>query len=386
MQFGAARSVAVGTCPNHATMPTVTDRESSTDRPLLVIFGAGATFDSIRRLARVGGLVDRPPLAQELFGDRYDSTVQLHPSCGPLVAHLRSLPATANLEMELDRLRVDEAPKSALRRRQLIALRFYLRDVLKQAANFERNAPAQTNYHLLIEQLVLWQEATGNHISLVTFNYDTMLEKAVSDVTSRPIVDLEDYVADERLRVFKPHGSVDWARITENDRDPRRAAYPPDVEQHVVELAGAGALSMSDSFLRVDTSATAVSNEKLLVPALTVPVQQKGAFEFPDAHKGFLAEALSSGSGPLKVLTIGWRGGELHFLNFWNENHGPSQPQLLTISGDEAAGINTVGALRASGLRFVGVRALDGGFSHVLGKPLAEFLAAPMGGYPYWVG
>jgi hypothetical protein len=38
--------------------------------PLLVIFGAGASFDSIRALARTAGFSDRPPLAQELFGDR----------------------------------------------------------------------------------------------------------------------------------------------------------------------------------------------------------------------------------------------------------------------------------------------------------------------------
>jgi hypothetical protein len=142
---------------------------------------------------------------------------------------------------------------------------------------------------------------------------------------------------------------------------------------------------MSSSFLKVDTSVNALLNDKLLVPALTVPVQQKGAFELPDAHRDLLAEALSSGSGILKVLTIGWRGGERHFLDFWLKHRGPSRPQLLAVSGTESGGIRTINAMRSAGLPFVGIRALDGGFSHVVGDPLREFLDAPLGGYPYEV-
>jgi hypothetical protein len=48
-----------------------------------------------------------------------------------------------------------------------------------------------------------------------------------------------------------------------------------------------------------------------------------------------------SGSRPLKVLTIGWRAGELHFLEFWLKNHGPSQPRLLCVNGHEEQGALT---------------------------------------------
>jgi hypothetical protein len=75
---------------------------------LLVIFGAGASFDSIRSLTGRDGYLDRAPLAQELFGVRYDETDGVHRACEPLVAHLSSLPATANLGMELDRLQFEE--------------------------------------------------------------------------------------------------------------------------------------------------------------------------------------------------------------------------------------------------------------------------------------
>jgi hypothetical protein len=175
---------------------------------VLIVFGAGASYDSIRKLVPLapGGPVDRPPLASELFREQYDSYVQKHPACGPLVAHLRALPGTANLEAELDRIQRDEAPSSGLRRREVVSLRYYLRDVLRDAAQFERHAPAQTNYHLLVEQLVLWQERTGNPISFVTFNYDTMVEKAIEDVTGRPLAAVADYIADETLGLFKPTG------------------------------------------------------------------------------------------------------------------------------------------------------------------------------------
>src|SRR5438128_888244 len=101
--------------------------------PLLVVMGAGASYDSVRGLAKVAGRSDRPPLASELFGSRYDRYVATHPACGALVAYLRRLPETTNLEVELDRIQSEEMPNSPLRRRQVIALRYYLRDLLRDA-------------------------------------------------------------------------------------------------------------------------------------------------------------------------------------------------------------------------------------------------------------
>jgi hypothetical protein len=74
-------------------------------------------------------------------------------------------------------------------------------------------APAQTNYHRMVERLVRWQEqrkATGGatRITLVTFNYDLMLDRAVRAHARLKLATIDGYTEREDFRYFKPHGSV----------------------------------------------------------------------------------------------------------------------------------------------------------------------------------
>ena len=325
-------------------------------------------------------VADRPPLASELFGSRYDKYVGLHPTCGALVAHLRQLADTTNLEAELDRIQADEAPTSPLRRRQVTSLRYYLRDLLVEAAGFESYAPAQTNYHLLLEQPLLWQEKSRDPIALVTFNYDTMVEKAIRDLTGRQLLTVDEYVEDEQLRLFKPHGSANWGRVMVNARG-GLGGDGQSVERAAVEFAGNGTLELTNDYVVCDTRSIALSGDRLLLPALTVPIQRKQDFEFPASHLERLRTSLQSGPGPTKVLTIGWRAGEENFLKFWCDNPGASQPRLLTVNGYLDRSLGAVEKLRSSGFRISEAKGLDGGFSHLIGSPLTDFLEARFGSY-----
>ena len=316
---------------------------------LLVVFGAGASYDSIARVAGAD-VRERPPLARQLFAAAYDKYVQKHLVAGPLVAHLRGLPEGTNLEAELDRIQSEEVPNSPTRRRQVIALRYYLRDVLREAAEFETYAPAQTNYHILMDRLVMWQEKTGAPITLVTFNYDTMLERAVEVVTGRRLTDLTSYVSDERLRVFKPHGSVNWGRVVANDTTIRdQAPNPEATERNLLELAGREDIQLTNEYFVADTSANGKMNGRVIVPALTVPIQKKLDFECPPAHIDLLREALR---GLKWVLSIGWRAGEQNFLDLWRGSGTYTQPRFIAGNGRAESGEAVVNALRVAGVRF----------------------------------
>lgn len=50
-------------------------------------------------------------------------------------------------------------------------------------------------------------------MSLVTFNYDRLLERAVESLTRSTINTIDDYLSIVRFALFKVHGSVDWGRV-----------------------------------------------------------------------------------------------------------------------------------------------------------------------------
>jgi hypothetical protein len=343
---------------------------------LLVIFGAGASYDSIAKLTNIGNAEGRPPLARHLFTATYDDYVAQHPVAGPLIAHLRELPEKTNLEAELDRIQTEEVPTSLTRRRQVIALRYYLRDVLRDAAKFESRAPAQTNYHVLIDRLMRWQEGTGAPITLVSFNYDTMLERAVSVVAGMGFPDLASYVTNEKLRLFKPHGSVNWARVIANDGGIVKNRAAIETEADVLSLAGQPGIELTNEYFVADTAKVATLNGRTLLPALTVPIQQKLDFECPPAHIDSLRQALRD----LKwVLSIGWRAGEQNFLKLWLESKPNSQPRLIAGNGRAESGEAVVNSLQVAGLRF-SETSIAGSFTQLLkDETLKHLLRRPSG-------
>ncbi|SRR5258708_22816687 len=94
-------------------------------RKLLVVFGAGASFDSIGTNLNWTDPA-RPPLANRLFDGRFNPVLTKHESAGTLIAELRRQGDTLALEAELDRIQRDLAPTRATYRSELTALRFYL--------------------------------------------------------------------------------------------------------------------------------------------------------------------------------------------------------------------------------------------------------------------
>src|SRR5258708_39445255 len=101
-------------------------------RTLVVVFGAGASADSIGRavtspstIAALG--TGRPPLARELFDLFFDRFVQAHRTAGTLVADLRQLPGTVSLVGEMDRIQGQDVTGDSSRWIELVSLRYYLR-------------------------------------------------------------------------------------------------------------------------------------------------------------------------------------------------------------------------------------------------------------------
>src|SRR5579864_7904587 len=180
---------------------------------LMVIFGAGASYDSASSFrpdeyGRDGVHWFRPPLANELFMKFPDFRGRLdrYTRCRPLVPRLEP-PATGSLSLE-EKLQAyeEDAKTDPERRRQLMAIQFYLRDLIGACESaWVGLTHGVSNYTTLLDDIRRYSQAC-----LVTFNYDTLIERSLEDLGFR-IGFMENYVH-PKFPLIKLHGSIDWVQ------------------------------------------------------------------------------------------------------------------------------------------------------------------------------
>ncbi len=182
---------------------------------LMVVFGAGATYDSVPsyRPKSSSSTVEekRPPLANELFENRplFIEAMSRFPKCLPIVPYLQK--QNVEIEQVLEGLQA-EAETDSERYRQLAAIRYYLHFMLWECErDWKDVTKGVTNYKTLLDQIRHWREPKKERVCLVTFNYDRMLEEVLPTVGVN-IRGLPDYIASDDYQLIKLHGSVDWAR------------------------------------------------------------------------------------------------------------------------------------------------------------------------------
>lgn len=274
----------------------------------LVIVGAGASYDCSQLDWHL-----RPHLAKDLFDDRPINlgAMQRFPVVRPIIGELRELvkEGASTIEAELARI-TREAEKNEARKRQLMALRFYLQYIIREVrGSVLSNHGGMTSYVPLVSELQRWQNNKKEPICVVDFNYDGLLEQGLSDAgINWEVRDFSDYVNRDDFIVIKPHGSIDWSRwVTRRNPgesyDPIKNAQEINLEETEIHLESDG---IEDGFVPV--------------PAVAVPVIGKYSFECPQELIDILTQLLPKTD---KVLTLGWRAAEEHF-----------KPMLETIKNE----------------------------------------------------
>lgn len=338
---------------------------------LLVVLGAGASYDSLEPLRPQKGHVDeqRPPLAAQLFDDRMPFRMvatRYHESSG-LFPRLREAGRQRAIETELDVLQ-KESEAHPVRARQLAALRFYIRDVIAQAtAEWLRDYRlSQINHHALFEQL-RFAKASDERVLVVTFNYDTYIEQAL-DWMGHTIRSLDDYVTGSSFAVFKLHGSLDWSREITFIKSPNREGSPTGGLDAAALIANAPFWKEAASFVMKQTT---YEDRRDYVPAIAVPVQSKVDFQCPTRHVQILEQDLPNVD---RILTIGWRGQENHFLRLL-ETHGRQGIRIVCVAEESKAAEEPLAQLRGA-LRSVSVesKVIGTGFSGLVTSRAVEEL------------
>ena len=316
-------------------------------RLLTVVFGAGASFDSIPAVSSISDFrlprgerrrrdqyqADyRPPLGSQLFEARpfFDKVLAEHRSIAILAKQLRALPSTVGLESELDRLQ-EKARGDPTLRRELASMRYYLKRVLWESSDrWAEWSPGDTNYHRLLRTIKQWRDRAREAVALVTFNYDLLLEHAVRDsIGGVDLTTIAGLTARPHVKVMRPHGAVNWARAIDSDIAVCGGRSQRDVERDVIDAAGSDTGLPLRGFAIVPALKTFQIGGQALFPALTLPVRTKG-LELPAIHQEELEQALAESS---RVILIGWRASETNFLELWGSVRRAPLQLLVVSSG-----------------------------------------------------
>jgi hypothetical protein len=214
-----------------------------------------------------------------------------------LVGSLQRVAASnGDVEQVLDDYVGDAA--DSLVRQELLALRWYIRDVIQSSAeNWRVFASTVTNYDSLLHRLDRGRRDYEETVQIVTFNYDRLIDFALHEAGVR-METPGDYTADASYQLFKLHGSTNWRRIV-------RLPSWDGIEESTI--ARASEVELTNEFHSVNT----MTSEPWL-PAIAVPVRTKALYECPKEHVERLDVLLP---GVDRCLVIGWRGFEETFLS-----------------------------------------------------------------------
>ena len=339
----------------------------------MVIFGAGASYDSLARLPTdVIQYPDpagqwRPPLANQLFDPRFGPYIQEFPQMHAVIPELEN--PIGGVEAVLERFQ-SEASEHSRRLNQLAAVRYYLQTMLSNCqSRWENQTRGVTNYKALLDRIE--HRIRGDKL-LVSFNHDTLLEEALTSTVGVKIEKMSDYLSTE-YKVVKLHGSINWTHVV---REPKFDLSGTEVDVAIRVIDKAPQLDINPTFDLASRNITGRWGDHPIIPALSIPVANKSVYECPEEQQQVLRDSLPNID---KVLVIGWKGGEKRFLDSMTERMN-KRVRVLVVSSSEGSASELIIKLQRS-LGTGGdadFRAGKRGFSNTITSHEAdEFLKTP---------
>jgi hypothetical protein len=308
---------------------------------LMVVFGAGASYDAIPSFPPGTSPLEMPyydknnrmPLADHLFEDRanFVEVLNEYKECHPVVPYLRNRISGKSVEQVLQGL-LAEADQYPQGRKQLAAIRYYLQSMIYHTEDkWWRVGNGVTNHITLLDQIQRWRQRTKEPVCFVTFNYDTLIERALRTIG----IDFNypaDYINHMDYKLIKLHGSITWGRVV---RGPIQSHDKMDIAHEVIKHIDE--ITISQTYDTVGSYPPREQNGVVWFPAIAIPVEIKDAFECPSEHVTKLKEMIPQID---KILIIGWRATEQPFLQLLAE--GLKRPvKGLIVAGDEAEALTT---------------------------------------------
>ena len=220
-----------------------------------------------------------------------------------------------------------------------------------------------TNFVTLFDRIDEWRHTQGNRVAIATFNYDMMVEHALSRLFRMSFNEMKDWVGGPNYVLFKLHGSVNWVHPVVNIDPPQATLLAQAAEQ--------GTLEVVEDVFNVRQN---VADANTGYPAMAIPVVSKSKLELPTDHITALVGLLPEVD---RILIVGWRAMDHMFLHLLKDRFDADSAKVLVVAGGESQAQEVLKNIDAFGIFLPLAQASAGGFSGLVGTPaLEQFLAA----------
>ncbi len=307
----------------------------------LVIFGAGASYDSIHSYYNELSNANeswKPPLANEIFSNRESFLEIIKDYEGAL-----SLKSAAKVHdyieeyfQELWDFAVDNNDNLSLSK--IINTQYFFQRLFFKISNKYCNI-GDSNYDIMSNFAYKYTTEYNKEIVFVSFNYDILLEKAIEKTLHIEFRSIDDYLK-YNIKYIKPHGSCNWFKnfkdlegkgvifdkTGKNNETFVKNLYKKNISYEIIERRLEDEIVIRDEFNTKD---------RFGLPQLLLPLKNKDEFVMPNSHLNYLKKYLKKVDA---ILIIGWKGTEEKFQNLLQECIGEMKLEITTVNN----GDNTV--------------------------------------------
>jgi len=310
----------------------------------MIIFGAGASFD----FSYADNLEnnDRPPLTNNLFDDCYDDILNEYPGARVLSSQILTAP---NVEVffqeQWDDIKNHYDPDAL---NKLINTQYYFHQLFLHITE-KCKTQKRSNYISLAQLISKYTVRNTENVLLVSFNYDTLLEKSLETALGLEYSKIEDYIDSRRsIYLLKPHGSCNWLREFSNfpysfGHDIKNLFFSRIMYQHITSYGAIFQNLKQEIIIKDNPSFTNNDNFKnsTYLPQLLIPYTDKDEFVMPLSHRQTLEENLESIG---EILIIGWKGTERIFQELLRKKLGTKTVKVTIVNNGDQTVINELNA------------------------------------------
>lgn len=268
-------------------------------KSVVIILGAGASYDYVQPIFRGGDFIP-PPMTDHIFDKSYVDKIEKSFS----YLRINDLISAVAPKIKLNNKSLEEFMSEYLDYDQRCEFQFLLRDLFGFISNkyYDKN-----NYSALKNYILKY----NYEACIATFNYDTLLEQSLFE--NGKLKTISDYVR-ENIKVVKLHGSCDWSCVNrKSDIEDQYLGIKNDLEYlkaHSKMVTGFPICDFDDNFVRE-------SKNFHSFPAIAIPTKESKDFICPKEHLEVLASFLQFTE---KILIIGWKAGDKKFVDFLESN------------------------------------------------------------------
>ena len=309
------------------------------------VFGAAASsfcvFGDNKKDFRNSKL--NPPTGFELFDEKYDDFIKKYQGAETTVPLFESMDKDieACLNEEWEEYKSSYNKQVAIRH---INIQYYMQDLFRNISdNVVNNYSRKNLYSLFLNKIQKELSKNSNEIiSLISFNYDTILDQYISKIFNYSLDNIDDYTDynNRNLLLFKPHGSCDWGwKLKDNffknvtgQEGVAKALYKNNIEpwelyykiignyKDVVARNSWGIEYSNDKNHRGKFTLNKNLIEKidkksnnLYLPSLLLPYRDKDEMVMPYNHSRVMRNSIENTE---ELFLIGWKGNE-DLFNRW---------------------------------------------------------------------